>query len=272
MSRIPTSVSVESASTSDFALAVAQARTGERRCICHGFYCTVGHHAILPPTHAKVAQPEHLRPAVSVMIPTRDRADLLGACLKGFIENTAPADLGGIVIDNESSEPATLALVSLYEQSGSIRRISLPRGFKFARACNIGVDAAQQDHILLLNNKVEPIDRYWLECLAGELDYPTVGAAGNLLLFPDGFVQHGRVTLRVGTIARHSFRFLEPKGGDDRGLLRQRRYMSAVTAPCLLTRKNLWRRLGGMDEQKLTVAFNDVDNRLKLRDAGLCII
>lgn len=271
LSRIPTSVAVESASTAEIALAVAQARTGELlhlpRVLLHR-----GPSCHLPPTHAKVAQPKHLRPAVSVIIPTRDRADLLGACLKGLFENTAPADLDIIVIDNESSEPATLALFSLYQQSGNIRRIPLPGGFNFARACNIGVDAAQHDLILLLNNDVEPIDCHWLECLAGELDDPTVGAAGNLLLFPDGFVQHGGVTLGAGTVARHSFHFLDPKNGGDRGLLNQRRDLSAVTAACLLTRKDLWRRLGGMEEQKLTVAFNDVDYCLKLREAGFRIV
>ncbi|MDF8358673.1 glycosyltransferase family 2 protein [Ensifer adhaerens] len=271
LSRIPTSVAVESASTAEIALAVAQARTGDilhlPRVLLHR-----GPSCYLPQTRAKCAQPKHLRPAVSVIIPTRDRADLLEACLKGLFENTAPADLDVIVIDNESSEPATLALFSLYEQSGRIRRISLPGGFNFARACNIGVDAAKHDLILLLNNDVEPIDCHWLECLAGELDDQTVGAAGNLLLFPDGFVQHGGVTLGAGTVARHTFHFLDPKDGGDRGLLSQRRDLSAVTAACLLTRKDLWRRLGGMEEQKLTVAFNDVDYCLKLREAGFRIV
>ncbi len=220
----------------------------------------------------KTVQPKREHPAVSVIIPTRDRADLLEACLKGLFERTAPADLDVMVIDNGSVEPATLSLFSRYEQPGLIRRIPLPGAFNFSRACNIGVNAAQHDLILLLNNDVEPIGRHWLEYLAGELDDPTVGAAGNLLLFPDGFVQHGGVTIGAGTVARHSFHFLDPEGQGDQGLLRQRRVMSAVTAACLLTRKDLWQRLGGMDEEELTVAFNDVDYCLKLREAGLHIV
>ncbi len=271
VAHIPRGVAVESASSAEIALAVAQARTGEilhlPRVLLHR-----GQSCYSSPTHAEVVQPRRARPAVSVIIPTRDRAELLEACLKGLFENTAPADLDVIVIDNESSEPATLALFSRYEQSGLIRRIPLPGAFNFSRACNIGVDSAQHDLILLLNNDVEPIDCHWLECLAGELDDPTVGAAGNLLLFPDGFVQHGGVTLGAGTVARHSFHFLDPKDGSDRGLLSQRRDMSAVTAACLLTRRDLWHRLRGMDEQKLTVAFNDVDYCLKLREAGFRIV
>lgn len=271
LARIPRSVAVESASTADIALAVAQARAGKLlhlpRVLLHrGPSC--GSHTI----QAEVAQPKRECPAVSVIIPTRDRSDLLEACLKGLFENTAPADLDVVVIDNESSEPATLALFSRYEKSGLIRRIPLPGAFNFSRACNIGVDFARHDLILLLNNDVEPIDYHWLEYLAGELDDPAVGAVGNLLLFPDGFVQHGGVTLGAGTVARHSFHFIDPKSDSDRGLLGQRRDMSAVTAACLLTRKDLWRRLGGMDEKKLTVAFNDVDYCLKLREAGFRIV
>lgn len=268
---IPDGVSLQSPSAAEIVLAIAQVHTGKivhlPRVLLHRApLCRRDSH------RSKIVQPKRERPAISVIIPTRDRADLLEACLKGLFENTAPADLDVIVIDNESAEPATLALFSRYERTRGIRRISLPGGFNFSRACNIGVDAARHELILLLNNDVEPIDRHWLEYLAGELDDPTVGAAGNLLLFPDGFVQHGGVTLGAGTVARHSFHFLNPDGDGDRGLLSQRRDVSAVTAACLLTRKDLWRRFGGMDEQGLTVAFNDVDYCLKLREAGLRIV
>ncbi|WP_223730408.1 glycosyltransferase family 2 protein [Ensifer adhaerens] len=268
---IPDGVSPECATTPEIVIAMAQVSSGAimhlPRVLLHqGSSCRRSDR------RDTIVQPKRERPAVSVIIPTRDRADLLEACLKGLFENTAPADLDVIVIDNDSAEPATLALFSLYEQSGRIRRIPLAGGFNFSRACNVGVDAARHDLILLLNNDVEPIDCHWLEYLAGELDDPTVGAAGNLLLFPDGFVQHGGVTLGAGTVARHSFHFLDPKGDGDKGLLSQRRDMSAVTAACLLTRKDLWHRLGGMDERKLTVAFNDVDYCLRLREAGLRIV
>lgn len=268
---IPKDVSVQNATTTAIVLSVARAQTGKilhlPRVILHrGSSC----HLIQAPK--ALVQPRRDRPSVSVIIPTRDRADLLEACLKGLFEKTAPADLDVIVIDNDSAEPATFALFSRYEAAGLIRRIRLPGAFNFSRACNIGVNAARHDLILLLNNDVEPVGPDWLDYLAGELDDPKVGVAGNLLLFPDGFVQHGGVTLGAGTVARHSFHFLHPGGGGDRGLLSQRRDMSAVTAACLLTRKDLWHRIGGMDERKLTVAFNDVDYCLKVRGAGLRIV
>ncbi|OCP10149.1 MULTISPECIES: glycosyltransferase [unclassified Ensifer] len=268
---IPESVALANASAAEMALAVAKALTGQ---ILHlpEILLHRGPSCRRRDCRAETNWPKREHPAVSIVIPTRDRADLLEACLRGLFENTAPADLDVIVIDNESVEPATLALFVRYEQSGFIRRIPLRGGFNFSRACNIGVGAARHDLILLLNNDVEPIDCHWLEYLAGELDDPTVGAVGNLLLFPDGTAQHGGVMLGAGTVARHSFHFLDPKGRGDRGLLNERRDMSAVTAACLLTRKELWCRLGGMDEEKLTVAFNDVDYCLKVREAGFRIV
>ncbi len=215
VAHMPRSVTLDTASTAEIALAVAQAQTGAilhlPRVLLHR-----GPSCHSPRLYDYFAQPRRERPAVSVIIPTRDRADLLEACLKGLFENTAPADLDVVVIDNESAEPVTLALFSRYEKTGRIRRIPLPGAFNFSRACNIGVDAARHDLILLLNNDVEPIDYHWLEYLAGELDDPAVGAAGNLLLFPDGFVQHGGVTLGAGTVARHSFHFIDPKSDGDR--------------------------------------------------------
>lgn len=211
-------------------------------------------------------------PKVSVVIPTRDRPDLLGACLKGLFESTAGVELDVIVIDNDSSDPAALALMSRYDAAGHIRRLALPGAFNFSTACNLGVDASRHELILLLNNDVEPLQPGWLANLAAELDDADVGAAGCLLSFPDGYVQHGGVTLGAGTVARHSFHFLHPQSGEDQGLLHERREISAVTAACLLTRKTLWARLGGMDEHNLTVAFNDVDYCVKVRQAGRKII
>lgn len=209
---------------------------------------------------------------VSVIIPTRDRADLLQACLKGLFERTLPGELDVILVDNDTDQPEALELMENYERSGHLRRIQLPGAFNFARACNLGVEAARYDHILLLNNDVEPISPNWLAALVNELSDSTIGAVGNLLLFPDGYVQHGGVTIGAGTVARHTFHFHDPVSAVGRNLLQHRRDVSAVTAACMLTRKALWSQVGGMDEVNLTVAFNDVDYCLKLREAGYRIV
>ncbi|BCH65515.1 hypothetical protein RvVAT039_27310 [Agrobacterium vitis] len=217
-------------------------------------------------------RPGSSRPPVTVIIPTRDRADLLSACLDGLLGRTDHGELDIIVIDNDSKEDATRILLDRIEAEGHVRRLPMPGTFNFSRACNLGVDQARHDRILLLNNDVEPLERDWLGEMNAELDDPQVGAVGALLLYPDGFVQHAGVTLGAGSIARHSFHFHDPDGGEDYGLLAQRRHVSAVTAACLLTRKSHWLQVGGMDEANLPVAFNDVDYCLKLRRAGLDIV
>ncbi|MGV1770426.1 glycosyltransferase family 2 protein [Agrobacterium vitis] len=217
-------------------------------------------------------RPGSSRPPVTVIIPTRDRADLLSACLDGLLGRTDHGELDIIVIDNDSKEDATRILLDRIEAEGHVRRLPMPGTFNFSRACNLGVDQARHDRILLLNNDVEPLERDWLGEMNAELDDPQVGAVGALLLYPDGFVQHAGVTLGAGSIARHSFHFHDPDGGEDHGLLAQRRHVSAVTAACLLTRKSHWLQVGGMDEANLPVAFNDVDYCLKLRRAGLDIV
>ncbi len=253
---------------------IAKAATGRRGAVLHVprvlLHRNAPYQRTMRPVRLKADAPEV--PKVSVIIPTRDRVDLLEACLKGLFESTDGVDLDVIVIDNDSSDPAVLALMDRYEKAGCMRRLPLPDGFNFSRACNLGVEASRHELILLLNNDVEPLQPAWLSNLARELDDPDVGAAGSLLFFPDGYVQHGGVTLGAGTVARHSFHFLHPQSGEDNGLLRERREISAVTAACLLTRKSLWAQIGGMDESNLTVAFNDVDYCVKVRHAGCTIV
>ncbi|WP_164901745.1 glycosyltransferase family 2 protein [Neorhizobium lilium] len=227
-------------------------------------------HRLSPLTPALPSRPKvaSARTKVSVIIPTRDRADLLSACLDGLLKRTRFDELDVIVIDNESAEPETHALFAKYEGQGLVNRVPLPGSFNFSRACNLGVAHARHDLVLLLNNDVEPINPEWLDQMVAELDDDDIGAVGALLLFPDGYVQHAGVTLGSGSVARHSFQFRKPGERGDWGLIEQRQEMSAVTGACLLTRRSLWHAVGGMNEERLTVAFNDVDYCLKLREIG----
>jgi GT2 family glycosyltransferase len=212
------------------------------------------------------------RPAISVVIPTRDRADLLSACLDGLARRTVGVDLETIVVDNDSREPATAALLAAHRSDPGFRVIAAPGPFDFARLADLGVAAAGRDLVLLLNNDVEPLAPDWLAAMVAEIAAPDVGAVGALLLYPDGSVQHAGVDLGIGTVASHAFRFLFPAGGEDRGQSAVRRETSAVTAACLLTRRSFWYAVGGMEERGLAVAFNDVDYCLKLRARGLRVV
>ncbi len=246
------------------------ARLAERGTILHLPRVLV-HRQALPSPSLTIKRPLPVLKPVSVIIPTRDRADLLAACLEGLLEKTRHAGLDILVIDNDSREQATLELMARHEAAGQIRRVAMPGAFNFSRACNLGISAARHEAVLLLNNDVEPLEDGWLAEMLGEMEDPHVGAVGSLLLFPDGYVQHGGVILGHGSIARHGFHFYHPDGGEDRGLLSLRRNLSAVTAACLLTRRSLWQAVGGMNEEMLPVAFNDVDYCLKLRRQGALI-
>jgi GT2 family glycosyltransferase len=225
-------------------------------------------HSLRRPALPSIPKSPQAKTNVSVIVPTRNRADLLRPCLDGLFQKTRHDDLDVIIIDNDSSDPETLLLFSQYEARGLINRVRLPGPFNFSRACNLGVANARHELVLLLNNDVEPIGLEWLDQMVAELDDDDIGAAGALLFFPDGFVQHAGVTLGSGAVARHSFQFLRPGTGEDLGLIDQRQEMSAVTGACLLTRRSLWEAVGGMEEHNLAVAFNDVDYCLKLRQIG----
>ena len=212
------------------------------------------------------------RPEVAVVIPTRDRADLLAACVEGLLHHTDGVTLDIVIVDNGSVEVATQTLFERWTREPRIRVIAAPGPFNFAHLTNLGVAATRAETLLLLNNDIEPICDGWLRAMVAELSDPQVGIVGARLLFPDGFVQHGGVTLGAGTIARHTFHFYALDGGEDRGLLSRRREVGCVTAACLLTRRSLWEAVGGMDEAGLAVAFNDVDYCLKARALGLRIV
>lgn len=227
--------------------------------------------ARLPAQPSRPKSPR-LETKVSVIIPTRDRADLLSVCLSGLFNETRADDLDVIVIDNESRQPETEALFERYAADRRFRRIPMPGPFNFSKACNLGVAQARYELTLLLNNDVNPIEPGWLDQMVAELDDPRTGAAGAFLLFPDGYAQHAGVTLGSGSVARHSFHFRHPRAGEDCGLMAQRQEMSVVTGACLLTRRSLWQQVGGMNEEQLAVAFNDVDYCLRLREIGKAIL
>jgi GT2 family glycosyltransferase len=208
---------------------------------------------------------------VTVVIPTRNRRELLQAC----IASIQPA-LGGrryelIVVDNDSSEPATLEyLASIDRRPAKVLRVA--GDFNFARLNNIAAKAARGEFLCLLNNDVQALDGNWLSEMLASISAADVGAVGALLLWPSGVVQHGGVVLGPNFAATHAFndRMQNDAGYGD--LLRVAHECSAVTAACLLTRRSDYLEQGGMDEFRFPVNFNDVDYCLKLRAAGKRVV
>jgi len=210
----------------------------------------------------------------SVIIPTRDRPDLLAQCLESLWQSTARPRANGLelellVVDNGSVEAATQALLQHWQQQlGKRFRVLRDDGpFNWSRLNNQAAAAAKGELLLLLNNDIEARQPGWLEAMAAQALRPHVGAVGAVLLYPDGSIQHGGVVVGMHSGADHAYRNLELEHGVHRGRSRLLTGWGAVTGACLMLRRELLERLGGLDEG-LPVEFNDVDLCLRLGQLG----
>jgi O-antigen biosynthesis protein len=209
--------------------------------------------------------------AVTIVIPTRNRRDLLEACIESIQPALRGRNCEVIVVDNDSSEPATLEYLSSIDcRQANVLRVA--GDFNFARLNNIAAGVARGEFLCLLNNDVQALDDHWLDEMLGRMSAADVGAVGALLSWPSGVVQHGGVVLGPNFAATHAFndRMQGDAGYGD--LLRVSHECSAVTAACLLTRRTDYLDLGGLDEFRFPINFNDVDYCLKLRAAGKRIV
>ena len=153
-----------------------------------------------------------------------------------------------------------------------MRVLRVPGEFNFPRLNNYAAELAQGEILCLLNNDIKALDETWLDEMLSRMVEPEVGAVGALLVWPSGVVQHGGVVLGPSFAAAHAFndRIAADVGYGD--LLRVAHECSAVTAACLLTRRRDFLEVGGMDEVRFPVNFNDVDYCLKLRANGKRIV
>lgn len=208
---------------------------------------------------------EHL-PPVSVIIPTRNRADLLRTCIAGLRATRYPG-IEIIVANNDSDDPETLRYLAALAEDGVIV-LDQPGPFNYATINNNAVAIARGDLLCLMNNDIEVLSPDWLAIMATQALRPEVGAVGAQLLYPDGRIQHAGVVIGVGNAAGHAHRFLRPEAA---GYFRRHalpQFTSAVTAACLVVRRDRFLAVGGLDEENFAVAFNDVDLCLKLNERG----
>jgi len=215
-------------------------------------------------------------PRVSIVVPTRDRSDLLRRCADGVLAKTAYEPLELLIVDNGSVEPQTLALFETLKADPRVRVLPAPGPFNFAGLMNRAVAEASGEVVVLLNNDISMIEDHWLDELVAQAIRPNVGAVGALLLYPDDTLQHAGVVLGVGDVpervAGHLYAGAHADTAGYQGHLAMARNVSAVTAACLAMRKSVYEEVGGMDAERLPVAFNDVDLCLKVRAAGYDIV
>ena len=209
------------------------------------------------------------QPLISILIPFHDQPDLLRLCLDSILEKTTYPHFELLGISNNSVAPETFAVMERY--AAADRRIRFLRHdapFNYAAINNFATAQTAGEHLLLLNNDMTVITPDWLESLLEHSQRPEVGAVGAKLYYPDDTIQHGGVIVGVGGIAGHAHKNFprhHPGYFMRLGLIQN---LSAVTAACLMVKKTLYTSLGGMDEQHLAVAFNDVDFCLRLREQG----
>ncbi len=207
-------------------------------------------------------------PLISLIIPTKDKADLLELCLNSLIEKTVYPNIEIIVVNNLSVEKKTYHCLEKFVKKG-VKVIDYNKIFNYSAINNYAVKQAEGDIIGLINNDIEVITPTWLENMLALLLRPNIGAVGAKLLWKNEIVQHGGVVLGIGGLAGHFGNYLHEKDAGYMNRNQTSQELSAVTAACLLVRKKDYWAVGGLNEFDFPVTFNDVDFCLKLREKGL---
>jgi GT2 family glycosyltransferase len=212
-------------------------------------------------------EPRTSYPRVSVVIPTKDAPELLGRCLESLYRKTSYPDFEVILVDNGTEDPEALRIMRQHP----LRRLDLPGPFNFSRANNRGAQNASGSFLLFLNNDTEISTPDWLQHLLFYAEQPDVAAAGALLVYGDGSVQHAGVALGMRGTADHTMRGFPRNVDGYAGSLVCAREVSAVTAACMMIRKSLFEEIGGFNEHFFT-AYQDLDLCLRLRERNLRVI
>lgn len=210
-------------------------------------------------------------PTVSLIVPTRNGIEVLRTCIDSIITRTDYPDYELLIVDNGSDEPATLDYLADLGKRFPDHRIRVlhdDRPFNFSQLNNTAARQAEGSIIGLINNDIEVIESGWLSEMVSHALHPEIGAVGARLLYPDGRIQHAGVIVGFGGMAGHFMRCTTPADSRDAARVLLTQNFTAVTAACMVLRRELFMEAGGFEEQHLPVAFNDVDLCLRIRELG----
>ena len=208
---------------------------------------------------------------VSIIIPNKDQKEILERCIESVIQKTDYKNYEIIIVENNSTTNEIFEYYKTIEQRENIRVVIWKDKFNYSAINNFGVRYANGEYLLFLNNDIEVIRENWLSEMLANVQRNEVGIVGAKLLYPDNMVQHAGVIIGMGGIAGHP---LSRHPADDcgyfaGGIIQQN--LNAVTAACMFTKKEVYEKVNGFEE-KLAVAFNDIDLCLKVRKAGYLIV
>lgn len=211
-------------------------------------------------------------PLVSILIPNMDHTEDLEKCVDSVIGRTDYQNFEIIIIENNSSEAKTFACYEgLQKKYPQVRVIRWEKEFNYSAINNFGVQHAQGEYLLFLNNDTEVMNGSWLTEMLGICQQPSVGVVGAKLFYPDDTIQHAGVILGLNKIAGHLFVGQPKKDHGYMGKASVMQNLSAVTAACMMVKRSVFEEVGGFEE-KLKVALNDVDFCLKVRKAGAQVV
>ena len=227
--------------------------------------------APVPGDHWRITYPiPSPAPLVSLIIPTRNSLSLVKKAVQSTLSVTQYPNFEIIVVDNNSDDPETLAWMDSFSNGSNprVRVIRYRDPFNYSAINNFAVKEALGEVIGLLNSDVEAMDPGWLTEMVSHAVRPGIGAVGAMLYYPQNTVQHAGVVLGLGGVAGHPFKDFPRGDGGQKNRLRLAQNYSAVTAACLVIRKDRFLQVGGFNERDLPIAFNDVDLCCKLVAAG----
>ncbi len=217
--------------------------------------------------HVQYDLPEPI-PLVSIIIPVRNGVELLRCCIDSLLGKTCYKHFEIIVVDNQSDDPEALEYLSTLEEAGIARVLEYDKPFNYSAINNFAALAANGSMLCLMNNDIEVISGDWLDEMVGHAVRDEIGAVGAMLYYPDDTIQHAGVLVGMGGCAGHIYADM-PRGTAGYACrAKATQNLSAVTAACLVVRKSLFVEVGGLEEDNLSVAFNDVDFCLRVMEQG----
>ncbi len=213
----------------------------------------------------------HGNPMVSIVIPNKDEKETLKKCLESIWKKTSYPNYEIILVENNSTTQEIRDYYKELDGKKRVRVVYWDKEFNYSAINNFGISYAKGEYILCLNNDITVISPDWLEELLANCQRPEVGIVGARLYYPDNTIQHAGIVLGMGGCAGSLFVGLARSRGGYLHKAALQQDLSAVTAACFMVKKEVFEKVGGFEE-KLAVAFNDVDFCLKVRHAGYLVV